>query len=340
MYKLTRLSALATVAVAVSLVVGASSTVGAEDGRVAHITKTEIGIYFRADPNNWESRGNLAGVDGTTVTLRCAIEGIPVGEYNNRIWYLADDANGSGYLPDHFLDTPVKANQWLAGMPRCGEDKTAPALAVPKSVFFSGTASARGVAVENVSDRDYALNDWASSGDCKGEHIPGMVPDGVNTLAGWSRGRIAIVYFLANASQEQRSKIHQIVLFDPGATSDIAGSRLFNRGHGCDFEYDVNKLLADWLSSDSQNRLTVIAGEDTEMKESPDDSSSRSTFAGMWKYYFAGIWNQPFGDRVLVCDYNVLSHNDTLRNFAGIVKNGASTCPAAPEGHNLQSWHP
>lgn len=339
MYKLAR-NAIAAVPVALSLVVGASSAVGAEDGRVAHIAKTQIGIYFRSDPNNWESRGALAGVDGTTVTLRCATEGMSVGEYGNRIWYLADDANGSGYLPDHFLDTPVKANQWLAGMPRCGEDKAAPAPAAPKSVFFSGTNSARGVAAHNVSDRDYALNDWASNGNCKGGHIPGMVPDTVDTLAGWSRGRIGVVYFLANATEDQKSKIHRIILFDPAATSDIAGSKFFNRGHGCDFEYDVNKLLADWLNSSAQNRLTVIAGMDTEMKENVDDPSSRSTFAGMWKYYFADVWNQPFADRALVCDYNMLSHNDSLRDFVGLVKSGSNDCPAAPEGHSLQAWHP
>ena len=340
MYKPTRCSALAAAPLALSLVIGASSAVGAEDGRIAHITKTEIGIYFRNDPNNWESRGALAGVDGTTVTLRCATEGMPVGEYNNRIWYLADDVNGSGYLPDHFLDTPIKANEWLAGMPRCGEDKAVPQPSQPKSVFFSGTAGARGVAVENVSDRDYALDDWASGGDCKGDHIPGMVPNSVDTLAGWSRGRIGVVYFLANASAEQKSKIHRIVLFDPGATSDIAGSKFFNRGHGCDFEYDVNRLLADWLSSDTRNKLTVIAGADTEMKEDPADSSSRSTFAGMWKYYFAGMWNKPFADRAVVCDYNSLSHNDTLREFAGLVRSGGDSCPAGPEGHRLQVWHP
>lgn len=59
MHKFAR-NAIATIPVAFSLVIGASSAVGAEDGRVAHITKTDIGIYFRSDPNNWESRGALS----------------------------------------------------------------------------------------------------------------------------------------------------------------------------------------------------------------------------------------------------------------------------------------
>lgn len=339
MHKLAR-NAFTAVPVAFSLVIGASSAVGAEDGRVAHITKTDIGIYFRSDPNNWESRASLAGVDGTEVTLRCAIEGMAVGDYSNHIWYMADNANGSGYLPDTFLDTPIKANQWLEGMPRCGQDKPVPTPEEPKSVFFSGTESPKGSAADSVSDRDYALSDWASGGSCKGGHIPGKIPGSVNTLAGWSRGRIGVVYFLANASAEQKSKIHRIVLFDPGATSDIAGSKFFNRGHGCDFEYDVNKLLADWLSSDSQNHLTVIAGADTEMKEDPNDPSSHSTFAGMWKYYFAGIWNKPFADRATVCDYNMLEHKKVLQHSASIVKNPADVCLSAPEGTHLQVWHP
>jgi hypothetical protein len=333
--------AAAALPIALSLVVGVSTDVGAEDGRLARIAKTDIGIYFRADPNNWESRGALAGVDGTTVTLRCAIEGMAVGEYDNRIWYKADDANGSGYLPDHFLDTPVKANQWLAGMPRCDESSNNSASVAPKSVFFSGTDTAKGSAVESVSDQDYALQDWASGGDCKGDHIPGMVPDSVNTLSGWSRGRIGIVYFLANASEEQKSKVHRIVLFDPAATEDIAGSLgPLHRNHGCDFNYDVNKLLADWLSSDSQNRLTVMTGLRSEMKEDVNSSSSRSTFAGLWKYYFAGIWNKSFAGQATVCDYNMLSHVDVMRDFASIVKNPTDSCPSAPTGHNLQTWHP
>ena len=208
-------------------------------------------------------------------------------------------------------------------------------------MFFSGTESPKGSAKEAVSDRDYALSDWASGGSCRGDHIPAKVPGSVDTLAGWSRGRIGVVYFLANATEEQKSKIHRIVLFDPGTTNDIAGTfGPLHRDHGCDFEYDVNKLLADWLQSDGQNRLTVVTGLRTEMKEDSNNPSSHSTFAGMWKYYFAGIWNKPFADRATVCDYNMLEHDDVLRNVAPMVKNATATCPVGLSNHHLQVWHP
>jgi hypothetical protein len=330
---------IAVLAAVLGLLVLTPQVAAAEAPQTYQIAGTDIGLMFRSDPNDWESRIGPAGYDGDNVTLECETQGTPAGPRANNMWYQASTALGSGYLPDAFLNTPTHANEWLPGLPRCDADATAPSG--PKSVFFSGTDVAKGSAAEDVSDKDYALNDWATGGTCKGDRIPSLVPDTVDTLAGWSRGRIGVVYFLANASQEQRDRIHRIILFDPASLTDIEGSfGIFHYGSACDFEFDVNDLIAKWLESDSRNQLIVYTGARSEVKKDSDDPKSESTFAGLWKYYFAGIWEKPSSDRALVCDYNVLSHEDSLSQFASTVKHPRNDCPAAPAGHPLQAWHP
>jgi hypothetical protein len=86
----------------------------------------------------------------------------------------------------------------------------------------------------------------------------------------------------------------------------------------------------------ASNRLTVLTGLRSEEKTGGDHG--RSTFAGLWKYYFAGIWNQPFAWKAQVCDYDGMGHSNVLRNFAYIVNSPpASPCPPGP---NLTAWNP
>lgn len=297
----------------------APANVSAEDGRIAHIANTDIGIYFRTDPNNWDSRGALAGVDGDEVTLRCAINGMAVGDYSNRIWYQADNAKGSGLLPDHFLDTPVKANEWLAGMPRCGENVQPQSDAQEqKTLFYSPNRRQWGLPIETFSDRGIPYSNWTANNCSPEKAVPADFYNSIDTLSGWSIARLGPVYFLAAATSEQKSQVHKIILFDPGSESNMSA---------CDQQYDVNGLLANWLESDEQNQLVIFAGHDTEI----------SDFAGLWKHYIAGIWNKPFANRATVCDYKSMEHTAVLRNFAGQVRNWSGSCPA---GDDLTVWHP
>ena len=62
-----------------------------------------------------------------------------------------------------------------------------------------------------------------------------------------------------------------------------------------------------------------------------------SKYTGLWKYYFAGISNQPFANRAQVCDYNLMSNPKVLSKFASIVKQNNVSCPSGPQ---LTAWNP
>jgi hypothetical protein len=156
----------------------------------------------------------------------------------------------------------------------------------------------------------------------------------VSTLAGWSRGRLGPIYYLYSGGG-LGAAVHRIVLFDPGSTSDFAEpspwANLINPT--CDWRYDINGLLANWLKIDPQNELFVFTGKDSEEK----DPQGHPTYAGLWKYYFAGIWNQSFANQAVVCDFDDMGHEDVLRNFYAIVRSSEQSCPAGP---SRTVWNP
>ena len=138
--------------------------------------------------------------------------------------------------------------------------------------------------------------------------------------------------------------------------SSTGNTANFTNG-GCDTNqlYNVNSLLADWLSSNSENRFVIYTGAVTEEGPAigPDNQTSiaqqmnngsltieRFTFAGLWKYYLAGLWNQPFASQAQICDYNGMSHEDVLRNFAYTVQNPPNGCPVASDGQQPVAWNP
>ncbi len=163
-------------------------------------------------------------------------------------------------------------------------------------------------------------------------------------LSGWSVGRLGPVYYLAAAGEARVSQVHTIILFDPGSTSDFAKPSLFRRLLGrktCDWRYDINSLLARWLGTkDAQgnyvNRLLIMAGNDSEEKV-----DGKPTYAGLWKYYLAGIWGKEFAARAEVCDYDGMSHPDVLRTFSHIVETppAVGSCPTTTSGHKVTYWH-
>lgn len=84
------------------------------------------GVYYRNSPS-WNDSSRTYGVDahyGETVELVCYEWGDAVGPYQNRLWHLVSNVTrpsaGEGFLPDHYLNTPVTANQLVPGEPECG----------------------------------------------------------------------------------------------------------------------------------------------------------------------------------------------------------------------------
>lgn len=189
-----------------------------------------------------------------------------------------------------------------------------------------------------VADLNLVLDEW-SAGRCD-PSLTAEIPNSVRALAGWSLARLGPIYFLDAASAAQKAAVHTIVLFDPGNTGDFADpsgwAKLLGASTPCDFQLPINSLLASWLQSNSANRLLVLTGIDTEEKV-----NGVSKYAGLWKYYLAGIWSQPFAGQAQICDYDSMLHPDVLRNFASVVNNSSPGCPASPSGRpKLTAWNP
>lgn len=251
----------------------------------------------------------------------------------------------SGDGPDHWvIANGVESNHlsWGSSSPGggggtgggSGTGPTGPVSPVSATFFSPNNDLSTGVNGITAGDTNLKLSQW-SAGSCSSVRAPQKVPLNSNTLAGWSLGRLGPIYFLDAAPADRVKKVRTIILFDPGSTADFANPPLWKRVLGkstCDWHYPINSLLANWLSSNSANRLLILTGADSEEKV-----DGHPTYAGLWKYYLAGIWNKPFADRAQVCDYDQMAHLTVLSTFSYIIKKPVVGCPSGP---NLTSWHP
>jgi hypothetical protein len=312
-------------------------------GLVFTVFNAEGGIYYRNSPhvNDTPQSPGVGVYNGDQVELICGATGDPVGPYSDTAWSkvknLTRPGIGEGWVNEHYVNDGASSGAWPPGESICLAAPGLPAnpgqgggSSGPNSVFYSPNATPNGVAsIRELADLNLPAPQWAVGG-CS-PAAAASIPAGVSTLAGWSVGRLGPVYFLAAATSAQKAAVHRIVLFDPGATADFTGS--------CDPRIDINGLLARWLSANPANHLLVLTGYVSEMHSA--GQHGRSTYAGLWKYYFAGIWNQPFASRAQVCDYESLEHDRVLIDFASVVNHPPLGCPPAPNVENyLTAWNP
>lgn len=73
------------------------------------------GVYWRYSPY-WPDTDAVPGqgfYTGNQIELKCWVFGGPAGPNNNTLWYLATNVthpgDGSGYINDHYLNTPGTA---------------------------------------------------------------------------------------------------------------------------------------------------------------------------------------------------------------------------------------
>jgi hypothetical protein len=328
---------------------------------VFSVFNAEGGIYYRSSPH-WADTPAIPGVgvyDGDQVQLICGAFGDPVGPYNDTAWSYVNNLSrpvGYGWVNEHFINDGQLTNQFVGGEPMCGPETpgiaggasgggssggsggpspggpTPPSHAAT-SVFYSPLAPTGGLAGLNVADDQLTVSAWAT-GTCSTGPAASLerVPSSVNTLSGWSKGRLGPMYFLESAGQSRVANVHYIVLFDPGSFDEMSG---------CDGGLrpeSINTLLAEWLHENRNNRLLVLTGHDSE--EHQFGRIGRSFYHGLWHYYFAGIWNKHFANQALVCDYNNLGHPDVLKDFYGVVRYPPSGCPVSPSAPRPVAWHP
>jgi hypothetical protein len=293
------------------------------------------GVWFRnsARTADTDQITDLGVHRNEQVELVCYAWGDAVRPHGDRLWYsvrnvsrpTVGDKLNQGYLNAHYIDDGRTANHVDPRVRICGH-----------SVFYSGTDLAEGVAGTVVADKNLKLADWAP-GNCATNDAANKPLDATTVLAGWSRGRLGTVYFLAGASATRKAGVHTIVLFDPGALSDMTHHWWAFWQTDCDQRLHAAVLFADWLNSDDRNRLFILAGKDTENASGADD---RPTFAGIKQYYLSAMHGTASADRALVCVYHDLGHPDVLTKFAAFVQRPTLDCPTATGAPAPTSWHP
>jgi hypothetical protein len=321
----------------------ATSPVPAAGGLTYSIVDADGGVYFRNSPR-WPDTSATPGVGvytGDRVELLCGSTGEAYGPYQNTWWSyvqnLSRSSAGRGWVNAHFINDGMPANQPSPGEPTCGSSIPGASGSATAGPPASGVRSAfywpAGVAPYlNVADENIADHEWIS-GNCNPlPPIPLFVPESVNTLAGWSSGRLGPMYFLHNFPGRW-NEIHTIILFDPGTYEEMSA---------CDAKLSpsINAMIASWLQH-SGNELLVLTGSVSEEKpiQLPHSWVGFGTpkFTGLWNYYFHDLWDESASvrARAVVCDYDNLGHPEVLEDFYQVVKASGmgfrpSGCPVSP----------
>jgi hypothetical protein len=126
------------------------------------------GIYFRNSPHTWDYSAIYGyGVFmNEYVQLNCYAWGDSVGQYNNTLWYYANNvtrpivaATGQqnvGYLNAHYVNDGLLANQVDGGVPPCSNSTPPPP---PPPIYSATSANWAGYAA-TASDVTYVHGAW------------------------------------------------------------------------------------------------------------------------------------------------------------------------------------
>lgn len=327
-------------------------------GGIYSIVDAAGGVYFRNSPKWSDSRGVTGqGVyDSDQVQLICGAFGEAYGPYDNRWWSyvqnLTRPAAGKGWVNAHFINDGMPANQPSPGESTCpasvpgapGGGGALPPPSVAQSVFFwpevPNTAQ--------VADMDINAGAWYSHQNCTPlPPAPLSLPSTVNTLAGWSLGRLGPMYLL-HLYPQRWSQIHTIILFDPGSYSDMTST---SSDAGCDSKLSgpsINEMLAKWLKQRG-NELLILAGRSSEEKPYHIPGTEiywgDPGFHGLWNFYFHDLWHTDMGSRAIVCDYDNVRHDRVFSYFQQVVKASGlgfrpDGCPVSPSAPTPVRWSP
>jgi hypothetical protein len=319
-------------------------------GLVFPVFNAEGGIYYRYGPH-WSETTSTLGVgvyNDDHVELICGAYGDAVGPYNDTAWSyvrnLTRPSIGDGWVSEHFINDGAATDQFVPGEGIC--PSTIPGAG---SAGGGGGSLGSGPMIELLpggGSAYFAPDDgnhpgapspatltlpykqWTST-NCGTNHA--VVPASWNskritTLAGFSKGRLGPIYFL-RANRSQWSDINYILLFDPADKSEYEDT--------CDKRYPQSQLLAEWLTSSTNNHLAIIAGKVTADAANPDHGHGH---AGIQDTLFPKIRGRAIASQVVVCNYDLMEHWDVFKNFATYMNKSpitTSTCPQHAFG-----WHP
>jgi hypothetical protein len=326
-------------------------------GGIYTIMDAAGGIYFRNSPS-WGDARQIPGqgvYDGDQVQLLCGAFGEAYGPYNNRWWSYAQNltrpAAGKGWVNAHFINDGMPANQASPGEVTCptsvpgapGGGSSQPQGSAHSVFFWPEVPNTM-----QVADLDINAGAWYSHQACTSlPPAPLSLPASVNTLAGWSLGRLGPMYFM-HLYPERWSQIHTIILFDPGSYGDMTSQ---DPNSGCDSKLSrpsINEMLAQWLRQPG-NELLILAGRSSEEKPYHIPRTEiywgDPGFHGLWNFYFHDLWHTDMGSRAIVCDYDNLRHDLVFSYFYQVVRSTGlgfrpDGCPISPKAPLPVRWSP
>jgi hypothetical protein len=346
-------------------------------GLVFPVFNADGGIYYRYGPH-WGETTATPGVgvyNGDQVELICGAFGDPVGPYADTAWSKVRNLSrpvGEGWVNEHFINDGAPSNSFVAGEPMCQPGAVLGAstgggtsTARNGSLYFSpyskdphGPGTTGDIKVQTgagwvtaTSPATVTMNDneWDRNRDSQGCPKPSsLTPQGqpafnggrISTLAAWSKARATPFVFLAG-HPDWESKIHYIVLFDPGNSQEFAESK-------CAQEYHLSIILRNWLIASPSNRLVIFSGVVT--ADAGHKSIGGYGHAGIQDALFVPlkILGDPRGrhlrSQIVVCNYDSMSHENVWINFRWWMNNApitVSTCPVNPEtGKSPTGWNP
>ncbi len=320
------------------------------------------GVWFRNSPHTADtSRITGLGVYmNEQVQLQCYAWGDAVGPYNDTLWYFVtnvsrptvDGMADQGYLNALYINDSQKANVVDAGVSHCGNGgggagsggKSTPGgRAVYYSPYGAGShlPNTSPAQVLTIPDRS-----WKSNGHCSPSNTYASTPstrDGksVTTLAGWSLGRVGVLYELESLNAHHSamlSQINYVLMIDPGGYEDLSSS--------CDSA--AGGALAMWLKTDPSAHLVVLSGPVTLDSAHPVNGYAS---AGIQNYYFNAIRSADSGgnlrSRVLVCNYSdagqsISQSHQTIYSSASYLTGQPmiTSCPKLDKMKYDGFWHP
>jgi hypothetical protein len=331
---------------------------GLSSGAVYSILDADGGVYFRRSLS-WADAEATPGhgiYTGDQVEVICGAFGEAYGPYANRWWSyvrnLTRPGAGSGWVNAHFINDGMPANHPSPGEGTCESRGLPTPVAIVKPAGSAARSAFFWPKVKPylpVSEMEIEPSAWYAEKGCSPlPPAPLSIPASVNTLAGWSLGRLGPMYFLHNYPNSW-GQIHTIILFDPGSYSEMTGGP----NEGCDSKLSkpsINEMLAKWLRTPG-NELLVLAGIFSEEKPyripGTEVTWGNPRYTGLWNFYFHDLWGEPpsVRSRAVVCDYDNLAHAKVLEDLYPVVKASAlgfppEGCPVSPSAPTPTRWSP
>jgi hypothetical protein len=268
------------------------------------------GIYWRSAPD-WNAAEATAGngfYPGTVIKIICYQAGAAnVPGSADSMWeqasWVSGPGTGSGWVNEHFVNDGSAINQPSPGAPPCsgnaggspqsgsGSPAGGTGSLPGASLFFlpKGFDGARTIAT-------LSINYWTWRGNnCTLNRSLPLEPvhnHRVDTLAGWSLGRLGPIYYLQAAlAAGTADQISYVLLIDPGDDTNFAG---------CDANMSPNpgEILRRWLSTTPNAHLVVIAAQ----------STNHDHQGGLWRRYLGALTHKQRTQQLLVCNEGNLPH--------------------------------